>query len=178
MVKQKKNLKYKYKKKIVNFKPKALYIFKKVLQKKPYFTNNLFKELTSKIANNKIKYKITIRITPNNIFCTLKNLQKNTCVVTMSSGQSKIKISKKTLKFGNKILVQRFLYKIKNRIKQSTVLIDLSGPIKVKKAIIKQSTLFLRNTKLIIRTKELKCFNGCRPPKKRRKKQKSLRIFK
>ena len=46
------------------------------------------------------------------------------------------------------------------------------------KSIIKKLISSLKKNKLIIKSLPVKCFNGCRPKKKKRKKQKGLRIFK
>jgi hypothetical protein len=52
------------------------------------------------------------------------------------------------------------------------------GPKKIKKLVLEVISNNLKGKNLIIDVKSKKCFNGCRPPKKRRKKQKGLRIFK
>jgi hypothetical protein len=52
------------------------------------------------------------------------------------------------------------------------------GPKKIKKLVLEVISNNLKAKNLIIDVKSKKCFNGCRPPKKRRKKQKCLRIFK
>jgi len=79
-----------------------------------------------------------------------------------------------------KLLFKIFLEDIK-KILVSTkkfLLITISGPIKVRTHLLTHIANALKGVKLLIRVKALKCFNGCRASKKRRKKQARLRIFK
>ena len=107
MLKQKKKLKftYKYKKKIVLLKSKTLLRLKKTFKYKPYFINPIFQNIINSKLENKIGYKISIRITPNNVFCTLKDLLKNKVLIVSSAGKYKLNVSKKTLRFANKIII-------------------------------------------------------------------------
>ena len=180
MLKQKKRLKYKFKAQKISIKPKTLYRFKKSLSFNPYFINPTFQELiiSGNTLQNKIKTQLNIRVTPNNVFCTFKDIIVKKTLILSSAGKYKLKVSKKTLKFSNKIIVQNFLEEIQRHLEKETIIIKLEGPIKIRKSILKQMTNFLKLNKLIINAKEKKCFNGCRPQKKRRKKQKGLRIFK
>ena len=180
MLKQKKKLKftYKYKKKIVLLKSKTLLRLKKTFKYKPYFINPIFQNIINSKLENKIGYKISIRITPNNVFCTLKDLLKNKVLIVSSAGKYKLNVSKKTLRFANKIIIQNFIEEIKVFTKNDLLLINICGPIKIRKNIIKQLGILLKNINLIICISDLKSFNGCRVPKKKRKKQKGLRIFK
>jgi len=57
------------------------------------------------------------------------------------------------------------------------LLINISGPIKIRKNIIKQLSVILKNIKLIICISDLKSFNGCRAPKKKTKKAKRITYF-
>jgi len=180
MLKLKKKLKfkYKYKKKSVLLKNKTLLRLKKTFKSKPYFINPIFQNIINAKLDNKITFKINIRITPNNVFCTLKDLIKNKVLVVSSAGKYKLNVSKKTLRFTNKIIIQNFIEEIKYLLKKELLIINISGPIKIRKNIVKQLGILLKNTKLIICIEDLKSFNGCRVPKKKRKKQKGLRIFK
>ena len=165
MLKQKKNLKFKFKKfKIENKTIKRLK--KNFKHKTDYYLNSNFQNL--KLAkNNQIKYQIIIRITPNNTFCTFKNKKTNKILLISSAGKYKLNISKKTLKFKHKIVIQNFLEEIqKNLNTDQYLLINFSGPIKIRKTIIKQLSLKLKNLKFIINVNPLKSFNGCRQKKK------------
>jgi ribosomal protein S11 len=180
MLKQNKKLKskYKYKNKKVILKIKAIQRLKKIFKHKSYFINPTFQGILNAKLESKIKSKITIKVTPNNVFCTFKDLKKNKTLVVSSAGKYKLNVSKKTLRFGNKIIIQNFIEEIKPFIKKDTIIINIQGPIKIRKSILKQITVLLKGVKFILKVDELKCFNGCRPPKKKRKKQKGLRIFK
>jgi ribosomal protein S11 len=121
---------------------------------------------------------LDVRITPNNVFCTLKNLINNKILKVGSAGKYKVKTSKKTLKFSSKIIVGFFLDEIKQELNTKTLLINLTGPIRLRKTILEQIIKQVRKSSLTINVNNKKCFNGCRPKKKRRKKQKGLRLFK
>lgn len=164
-------------KKVKNTKIKAKSIFRirKILKKKSYFLNPSFQEIIN--TKNVYSKRINIRITPNNIFCTLKNNKKKTLKVA-SSGKYKIKTSRKTLKYSTKNVVSAFLEEIKKLAIDKRILVNLIGPTRIRKSVLEQISKHFRKRSLIINVKDKKCFNGCRPPKKKRKKQKGLRIFK
>jgi ribosomal protein S11 len=71
-----------------------------------------------------------------------------------------------------------FFEKIKNKLLSKNILVNIIGPKKIKKSILEQVSNSLKHKNLIINVDSKKCFNGCRPAKKRRKKKKGLRIFK
>ena len=95
-----------------------------------------------------------------------------------SSGKCGTKTSKKTLRYSSKVVIQSFFDNIKPYLNQSKFLVNIIGPKKIRKSILEQFSNNLKGKDLIINVKGKKCFNGCRPPKKIRKKQKRLRIFK
>ena len=118
-------------------------------------------------------------ILPNNIFCTLKNLGTKKTLVHRSSGMYKLRTSKKNLKYNVKIMLQFFFKDIKDYFKnEKNVLIEITCGIKIRKQIIKFWKQKIKKKNVILQINEKKCFNGCRPPKKRRKKRTGLRIFK
>ena len=136
-----------------------------------FLTKNFF--LLTQIPSE----KINIRLTQNNIFCTLTNRNKTELIT--SSGIEKIKTSKKTLNFALKIILNSFFFKIKDKTKKSKrYFINIIGTVRVKINILKFIKKILKGKVLFINIEHKKCFNGCKPPKKRRKKQKGLRIFK
>ena len=131
--------------------------------------------------NKKIPYSINIKITPNNIFCVLRDNKKNKTIILISAGILEIKVSKKKLKFVNKLLVQNFLNKIKTKIPQlqnKKFIVKISGPKKVIKFVSRQLISFLNKSILLMNALNKKVFNGCRAKKIRRKKHKGLRVFK
>jgi len=172
MLTQKEIFKYKNKKErnIVKKKIKEVNLFR-------YSRSLMNKSVEPLITEKKdIEYEISIKITANNTFCSLKK-GKNLLFVS-SAGKNKIKITKRKLKFNSKLIIENFLYSISKYIKKSSLIIIIKGPKKIRKNIIKQLSSKFRTNKYIVKLKELKCFNGCRPKKKRRKKQKGLRITK
>ena len=123
--------------------------------------------------------KIFIRVLPNNIFCTLKDLKTEKTLIHRSSGMYKLRTSKKNLKYNVKIMLQFFFKDIKNYFKnEKNVIIEITCGIKIRKQIIKFWKQKIKKKNVILQINEKKCFNGCRPPKKRRKKRTGLRIFK
>ena len=93
----------------------------------------------------------------------------------------KIKISKKTLKYVFKILINIYLLKIKKYLEtKKNVLIVITAPKKIKKQLISFLAKYLKNLKLniILKINSVKCFNGCRPSKQTRKKRKGFQVLK
>merc|ERR1711871_1691697 len=119
---------------------------------------------------------IFIRVLPNNIFCTLKNLGTKKTLVHRSSGMYKLRTSKKNLKYNVKIMLQFFFKDIKNYFKnEKNVIIEITCGIKIRKQIIKFWKQKIKKKNVILQINEKKCFNGCRPPKKKKKKKKNLK---
>jgi len=175
LLKIEKDLKYKNKKKTL----KKYSRLKKKFKNNNYYTNSIIQNL-SKIAakENEISYTVNIRVTPNNIFCNLSNTIEKKTMFVCSGGTYKLNVSKKKLKFISKIIIQNFIKKFSTVQPYKTVLIKIIGPIKTRKFIIKQFKGLLKKNNLIIKSNPLKCFNGCRPKKKKKRKQKGLKIFK
>jgi ribosomal protein S11 len=151
---------------------------RKIFKNKPQIINQIFQQFASDKGHTNFQKQINIRITPNNIFCTLKNLLKNKTLKVCSSGTYKVKTSKKTLRYSTKVVVGSFLEDIKNDLNSNKFIVNVTGPIKIRKGVLKQLSKYLKKSSVVININDKKCFNGCRPPKKRRKKQKGLRIFK
>jgi ribosomal protein S11 len=166
--------KFKFKKK--NLKAKTIKRLRKIFKYKNSPNNLKLIQLKKEAKNSKLK--LVIRVTPNNIFCTLINVTKKEIICNKSAGIYKIQVSKKKIKFAHKIILVKFLDTIKNKLGNNLIIIKIIGPIKIRKSIIKCLSLNLKQNNLILHTAPLKCFNGCRPAKKRRKKQKGLRVFK
>jgi len=183
MLKQKKTLKFKkskhnYKNKSNKFNLKRTFsYFKKIFKtlRSPSDT-----EALKLLKVRKIKFHVVIRLTPNNVFCSFLNLKKNKTLFISSAGLYKLNVSKKTLNFSNKIIIQNFLDKVKKILflTKKFLLVTIYGPINIRTSILTQLSKNLKGIKLIIKVKEMKVFNGCRPSKQRRKKQTGLKIFK
>lgn len=128
-------------------------------------------------------YKISIRFTQNNIFCTWRNNSKNKNLFFCSAGRYGVKISRKRLRFNNKFIIRSFLVGMRKKIKlkqkkQNRFLIEIICPIRLRKNLVKLIGKTLRKNIFILRFKEKKCFNGCRPKKMRRKKRKRFIVSK
>jgi len=126
-------------------------------------------------------YKITVRSTQNNIYCTLSNISNKKVRFLLSSGKCQLNTSKKNLKFNSKQILKTFLQKIRKQFQgRPSILIVISLPKRLRKSVLKaiRDSYLKKKSRLIIELKNKKCFNGCRPKKKKRKKQKGLRIFK
>jgi ribosomal protein S11 len=133
-------------------------------------------QLKNNSKKNKIKYIINIKITQNNIFCTLRHKKKT--LIILSSGVIKVKVSKKRLKFSYRFIIDKFIRNLKKFTKNTTSLITISGPITIKKKVLIRIINKLDKSKFFININTKKSFNGCRPKKQKRKKIKGKRIFK
>jgi len=151
---------------------------RKSFQNKHYFWNPTFRQLTVPNFYEKYALQISIKITPNNVFCVLVNTNSKKTIYVTSSGKCGVQTSKKTLKFSSKNVLQSFFDNIKSYLKAESFLVKFVGPKRLKRPLLEQITSKLRGKNLIILVDGKKPFNGCRAPKKRRKKQKGLRIFK
>ena len=161
-------------------------LINKILSYKKSLENKIVKVKKIKIDNY-----ITIRVTANNIFCTLK--KENKTLYIGSSGIYKVHISKKILKTNIKIVISKFLSKIKKKITFTNFFLTIICAKKFKKKLLKQVLVFRKNIikKKLKRLKHKKasllikinfnpkkCFNGCRASKKIRKKRRYFRITK
>ena len=99
----------------------------------------LNKKYTDIVGNLKIfKLKIILRVRPNNIFCTLKNLDSDKILINKSSGTYNLQISKKKLKYNIKMMLQFFFKDIEIYYKKErNVLIEVTCGIRIRKQIIK-----------------------------------------
>jgi hypothetical protein len=135
---------------------------------------------------NKIKHIITIKVVSNNIFVQLSKIftskkKKKVIVktqVSLNSGNYKIKTTRKKLKFNIKLVLSSFFRFLQKKFDLKHLIINITSPIKIRKEIVK----FLRNNfkgrSILLNISAKKCFNGCRVPKRRRKKSRGLRILK
>jgi len=149
------------------------------LRKNFIFTSNPANPIFTDVSKTHLKNfnkQIHIKIKPNNVFCTLNDFNKT--LYTTSSGKCNLNTSKKTLRYTTKIILQSFLNNIKSYLEQDFFILNLTSPKKLRIAVLKQLQTTFKKKELIINIKGKKYFNGCRPAKKKRKKQKGLRIFK
>lgn len=151
------------------------------------FKRRLFRRKISFYGNNKKLFELKnsfsrllhIRVNPNNIFFNLKLIKpKIKTLAHASSGLFKVKLTKKRLSYNAVYLLDSFLSRFRLKIFRRNLIIVIVCPKHLKFKLIKCLSKLLKKRKLIVYIKPAKCFNGCRPPKKRRRKQKGLRILK
>jgi ribosomal protein S11 len=152
--------------------------FRAVLRYRRLFRNNISSiNPIYHIIRPKLKLTLTFNVTQNNIFCTLINNKNNILFVT-SSGKEKIATSKKTLKYSARNITISFLKKIKRYFRKIIFLIKIKAPLRIKINLLRILGKIIDKKYTFIYIKNNKCFNGCKPPKKKRKKRHGLRIFK
>jgi len=180
MQKQIKKLKKKYQKSSRKTKQFARFLrIRKNFKYQTSLLNATFKKICQKSSLKDFSKIINIKIKANNIFCTLKNLDKKLTVYNMSAGKCKIKTSKKLLRYSIKQIVNFFFAKIRRIILNTkSILVNITGPKRIRKVVIKLFETNLKRRHLIININQKKCFNGCRAKKQKRKKQKKFRILK
>jgi ribosomal protein S11 len=163
--------KFKFYKK--GFKP--LLLIKRVSGAKSYqsFTKKI--SLLKKLNSYKV---LSLKTTSNNIFINLSNhLRKS--VLSCSSGKYKIKTTKKKIKHNIKVVIDSFFKDLKNKlIPQDRLIVKVTCFFRIRKLIVKLLFTKLKLNSVIWEINSKKSFNGCREKKKKRKKQKGLRIFK
>jgi hypothetical protein len=161
------------------FKVKKKYFLKNTrlyFIKKRNFFNPKFKKLLNCPTNY---YILSIKITPNNIFCVLKKNIDNKTVFLISAGLLKIKVSKKKLKFSSKLILQKVFKNVASIIQvKSVLLLRFSGPKNLRKRLILRALKAFSKNRIILSLNNNKSFNGCRAKKLRRKKRKGFRVFK
>jgi hypothetical protein len=124
-------------------------------------------------------HKVIIHIKPNNVFCTFINTYKKKILESSNSATFSINITKKQLKHNIPKLLLFFIKKIFQRLK-AQLIIKIISPKYLKKRILRQIRPFFSKyqKQLLIEMPSKKCFNGCKPPKNRRKKRKYNIIYK
>lgn len=136
------------------------------------------------LSPHKFTRRIIIQVRANNIFCCLRNLVNNKLKLVGSAGTYRVRISKKRLKYSAVRVFKMFLKKARPLLTTKGLIVVLRCPIRLRKKFLSLITalrvlkfegkIFMRP--LIVNIQGSKPFNGCRPPKKRRKKRKGLRV--
>ena len=150
-----------------------------------YFSNNFSRHETFKAIkdtpDSAKKFRFNVNVTNNNIFCTLVDLSTNNIVLQLSAGKCNISSSKKLVRYASKIVLDEFLLKCKPFLNKNSVVFKFSGPVRIRRFILNSVFYHFKLfdvSQVFFDIKANKCFNGCRPPKQRRKKNKGLRLFK
>lgn len=127
-------------------------------------------------------YVLKIKVMKNNIFCYLLDGNTNVLLISGSAGLYNIKVSKKSMRFYAKNVLTKF-FKICNKIlkneKESILFFTIHSSARLKKMLTKTVKLFFKKRlPLVAAFNPNKCFNGCRPRKRIRRKRRFFRIFK
>lgn len=158
--------------------------FKKIFGRKNY---NYAKFKVSNKIENIFKFNLAILVKKNNVFCTFSNFEEKKTIKACSSGTYKIKVSKKTLRYTYDLVLEKFYRDIRKHVypKKKKIFVGKKGLFVTlvcsKRLRKKVSQSIRRNFKkipLLIKVLNKKVFNGCRPPKKVRKKRRRMRIYK
>jgi hypothetical protein len=154
---------------------------------KKILKHNLSLKFSTKCKLSQLKDLLILNISvgSNNIFCNVANKKGETYLKSVSSGYYKMKVSKRSLRFYIKDILNLYLKDLSNKkIKFPKILaVRISAPIKIRKQVIsflKKALFkrFLKQKTIIIEVNPLKVFNGCRAGKYRKKKRKSFKILK
>jgi ribosomal protein S11 len=140
----------------------------------PFF--NLIKKTL--FVEKLIAYFAHIRISPNNTIATFTD-RKGDVLYNLSAGNLNLKSSKRSYKFVYKIVLGKFFAFLTQKHLLRNIYFRISAPKFLRKKIIR--TFFLpkiQKTNCAVEMLRILPFNGCRPPKKRRKKRQGLRVFK
>lgn len=147
------------------------------LIRQPVFQQRFHLLTKTILYKNNIQWVANIKITPNNIIIALTDRSGKLKFLT-SAGKLGLACSKRTLKFVVKMVLAHFFTHLKKKKITEAVYFRITAPKhfrrRVLKTIMKKEIRAGRN--LLEGLSKLP-FNGCRPPKERRKKRKGLRIF-
>lgn len=140
---------------------------------------SLYIKKKSKLLPSINSIRITIRIVPNNIFCTFSSLCGSKTFKSWSAGIKKIKISKRRLFFGVQTILDLFLKELilwrkKFYYHKSVCFYSLQVPGYIRRYILRAIT----KKTYVINIEYNKAFNGCKAKKSRRKKRISFRKLK
>lgn len=176
MLKNKKN-RYKFLKTRIKLNRYIRFNNKKVKKNRisyRYYTDRLSAKLWYFLRYNKRrKLSLFVKISQNNIFCTLQNVRTKKIIKNCSSG--KLKTTKRSLNFNLRIVLTNFLKSFKNyRRKIRFVFIRAPKFFKKKLAQGFFRYHFIR-PRIFYFMEPFKCFNGCRALKVRRKKR--MKVF-
>lgn len=175
----------------LRFKKKLYKRFKKIFGCKRY--NKAKLKLPVEGAHRLFYFKLTILIKKNNIFCNFSHFKNNKTLNSCSSGKYKIKVSKKTLKYTHDLVLDKFYkeiwHKVYTKIKKKELkknkkvlrrglFVNIVCSTRLRKKVCQYVYRKFKKIPLIINVLSKKVFNGCRPPKKVRKKRRRMRIYK
>lgn len=137
-----------------------------------------------KVFSSKFFSRLSITISPNNIFCSYRFNKSKKTLKSISSGSLKVKITSKRLKFNIKKILNLFFKSIKyGKVQYSHFLfVNIVSSIKLRKEIVKSiisrfvKRSFKKKKVIFFNIPSMKSFNGCRAKKKQRRKRKKYRF--
>lgn len=129
--------------------------------------------------------RLTVRVTPNNVFCTLKDTKTDNLFKSVSAGSYNFNVTKKGVRHYSRQIVSLFLKDLRetNFNFNRPLVTKIIAPVSLRRPLLDlfKKSLFKRlhaKKTLFIDIPAKKVFNGCRPRKQIRKKRKGLRLFK
>jgi len=125
---------------------------------------------------NKIRQIVNIKITPNNTIIALTKKNGN-LLYSFSVGRLGLHSSKKNYKLIHQLVLTEMLNRLKKERKKKYIQFKFSVPKNLRRRLLKRFRFHFKNKNIFESLRKLP-FNGCRPPKLRRKKRKGLRILK
>lgn len=137
---------------------------------KNFFIDNFYKKLKN------VKHVVNIKINPNNTLITLTDNRGNT-KYKISAGMLGLHSSKKNYKLIYNLVLTEFFKQLKSEKKYKNLLFRLNVPKLLRRRLVKRLKYYIKNSNVFEGLRQLS-FNGCRPPKMRRKKRKGLKITK
>lgn len=138
------------------------------------------------VINSSKLLALTIYLASNNIFCHLKEVKTNKVLTSISAGSYKFNVSKKGIRTYTRQILKLFFQDLrtKNINFDAPLVTKVISPLSLRKSVLEslKPTAFRKTIQnkeqLFIEIPALKVFNGCRPPKKIRKKRQGLSLFK
>ncbi len=137
---------------------------------KNFFIDNFYKKLQN------TKHIVNIKINPNNTIITLTDNLGNT-KYKISAGMLGLHSSKKNYKLIYNLVFTEFFKHLRTSKIYKNLLFRLVVPKLLRRRLVKRLKFYIKTTNIFEGSRQL-AFNGCRPPKMRRKKRKGLKITK
>lgn len=124
------------------------------------------------------KFFAYIKISPNNTLTTLTT-KTGKVLYSLSAGKLNLRSSKRTYKYVYKIILEKFFKYLLQKEILTNIYFKITAPKLLRKRLLKNILLpRIKGKNCAVEMQRLLPFNGCRPPKKRRKKRQGLRVFK
>jgi len=143
------------------------------------FLNNFNSFFRIQKNNSTFCTKISFRITSNNVFLTMFDLVSKKVLFQMSAGMVNLNSSKRLAKNSAHKIVSQFIKKCRLQCYSKRILFEYSGPSRLRRPLLRRFLRTFKNWRVRLLSIFLSAniiFNGCRPPKRRRKKKIRFRL--